>query len=118
MASEHRYALKLIGIAAAAPAAVIIACATDITPVRPRARGGVRVCTPPPGRWGGGGHAARLAPTPRDANRAPLAGGTVPWRSATRAVATVRNSGLVCGGPPGAATITATSEGTSGTSSV
>src|SRR2546430_7673346 len=35
MASEHRYALKLIGIAAAAAAAVIIACETDISPVGP-----------------------------------------------------------------------------------
>src|SRR5438477_446272 len=35
MASEHRYALKLIGIAAAAAAAVIIACETDIPPVGP-----------------------------------------------------------------------------------
>src|SRR2546430_14478969 len=33
--SEHRYALKLIGIAAAAAAAVIIACETDTPPVGP-----------------------------------------------------------------------------------
>src|SRR5438309_395360 len=35
MAPEHRYALKLIGIAAAAAAAVFIACETDISPVGP-----------------------------------------------------------------------------------
>src|SRR5213593_940285 len=35
MASEPRYALRLIGIAAAAAAAVIIACETDIPPVGP-----------------------------------------------------------------------------------
>src|SRR5207302_1337428 len=46
------------------------------------------------------------------------AGQTVTWSSSTTGVATVSNSGIVCGVTPGTATITATSEGKSGTSSV
>src|SRR5206468_10532504 len=45
-------------------------------------------------------------------------GRTVTWSSSNTAVATVSNSGLVSGVTPGTATITATSEGKSGTSSV
>src|SRR5204863_2229462 len=55
---------------------------------------------------------------PKDANGAPLSGRTVTWSSSNTAVATVSNSGLVSGVTPGTATITATSEGKSGTSSV
>src|SRR5439155_19288949 len=43
---------------------------------------------------------------------------TVAWSSSDATVATVSYSGLVCGVTPGTATITATSEGKSGTSAV
>src|SRR5205814_151323 len=64
------------------------------------------------------GQTVQLAATPKDANGAPLSGRTVTWSSSNTAVATVSNSGLVSGVTAGSATITATSEGKSGTSSV
>src|SRR5437867_11914050 len=210
MASEHRYALKLIGIAAAAAGAVIVACETDIPPVAPvdsvsqlvvfphtvtlqpgevqafmavdyteagdsaqinvtwsvtggnlvdtSSAGGRRygdyegtscggfkiaatshpgeksdtasvavVCPPPavasvdvtpPSASVQAGQTVQLTATPKDANGAPLSGRTVTWSSSNTTVATVSNSGLVSGVTPGTATITATSEGKSGTSSI
>ena len=47
-----------------------------------------------------------------------LSGRTVTWTSSNTSVATVSTSGLVSGLTPGSATITATSEGKSGTASV
>src|SRR5207247_4474848 len=64
------------------------------------------------------GQTVQLTATPRDAGGTPLSGRTVTWSSSTPAVATVSSSGLVSGVTPGSATITATSEGKSGTSSV
>jgi len=64
------------------------------------------------------GQTVQLTATPRDAGGTPLSGRTVTWSSSNTAVATVSNSGLVSGVTPGTATITATSEGKSGTSSV
>src|SRR6059036_3297003 len=64
------------------------------------------------------GQTVQLTATPKDANGAPLSGRTVTWSSSNTAVATVSNSGLVSGVTPGTATITATSEGKSGTSSI
>ena len=210
MASEPRYALKLIGITAAAAAAVIIACETDIPPVGPvdsvsqlvvsphtvtlqpgevqafmavgftaagdTARinvtwsvtggslvdtssaggrhygdyegtscGGFKVaatshpgeksdtasvavvCPPPavasvdvtpPSASVQAGQTVQLTATPKDAGGTPLSGRTVTWSSSNTAVAAVSNSGLVSGVTPGTATITATSEGKSGTSSI
>src|SRR5437660_3714475 len=210
MASEHRYALKLIGIAAAAAAAVIIACETDISPVGPvdsvsqlvvsphtvtlqpgeaqafmavgftaagdtaqinvtwsvtggslvdtssaggrhygdyegTSCGGFKVaatshpgeksdtasvavvCPPPavasvdvtpPSASMQADQTVQLTATPKDANGAPLSGRTVTWSSSNTAVATVSNGGLVSGVTPGTATITATSEGKSGTSTI
>src|SRR5207247_600814 len=60
----------------------------------------------------------QLTGTPKDANGAPLSGRTVTWSTSNTSVATVSNSGLVSGVTPGSATITATSEGKSGTSSI
>src|SRR5437773_589908 len=105
MASEPRYALKLIGITAAAAAAVIVACETDIPPVAPVDSVSQLVVSP---------HTV----TPKDAGGTPLSGRTVTWSSSNTTVATVSNSGLVSGVTPGTATITATSEGKSGTSSI
>jgi uncharacterized protein YjdB len=59
-----------------------------------------------------------LTATLRDANNNVLTGRTVSWTSDAPSVATVNGSGVVSGVTPGSATITATSEGKSGTSSV
>src|SRR5213079_104922 len=64
------------------------------------------------------GQTVQLTATPKDANGAPLSGRTVTWSSSNPAVATVSNGGLVSGVTPRSATITATSEGKSGTSSI
>src|SRR5207253_166333 len=64
------------------------------------------------------GQTVQLTATPRDAVGNPLSGRTVTWSTSNTAVATVNSSGLVSGVTPGTATITAASEGKSGTSSV
>src|SRR5438093_2886276 len=64
------------------------------------------------------GQTVQLAATPRDANGNPLSGRPVSWASSNTAVATVSGSGLVTGVTAGAATITATSEGQSGTATI
>src|SRR5207244_7837774 len=48
----------------------------------------------------------------------PLSGRTVTWSSSNTAVATVSTSGLVSGVAPGSITISATSEGKSGTAAI
>src|SRR5207253_369819 len=64
------------------------------------------------------GQTVQLTATPKDANGTALSGRAVSWSSSNTSVATVSSSGLVAGGTPGSATITATSEGKSGTSSI
>src|SRR3989441_418547 len=64
------------------------------------------------------GGTVQLTATPKDANGNPLNGRVVAWTSSNSAVATVSASGLVTGVAIGSTTITATSEGQSGTSSV
>src|SRR5213082_2082750 len=64
------------------------------------------------------GATVQLTATPKDANGNPLSGRVVTWSSNNTAVATVNGSGLVTGVAAGSATITATSEGKSGTSAV
>ena len=64
------------------------------------------------------GSTVQLTAIPRDANGNALVGRTVTWSSNTTAAATVNGSGLVTGVAAGSATITATSEGQSGTSAV
>ena len=66
----------------------------------------------------GVGATAQLTATPRDANGAFLAGRSVTWASSNTAVATVNTTGLVTGVAEGQATITATSEGRSGTAAL
>src|SRR6185295_9443501 len=58
------------------------------------------------------------AATPRDANGNPLTGRTITWASSPSSIAGVNGSGLVTGVAVGSATITATSEGKSGTSAL
>jgi M6 family metalloprotease-like protein len=64
------------------------------------------------------GAAAALAATARDSAGGALTGRTVTWSSATPAVATISTSGVVTGVAVGSATITATSEGRSGSAQV
>src|SRR6266566_2823478 len=64
------------------------------------------------------GQAVQLTATPKDASGNPLTGRTVTWTSSNTSVATVNSSGLVSCVVAGSATITATSEGQSGTSAV
>jgi Bacterial Ig-like domain (group 2) len=60
----------------------------------------------------------QLTATPQDANGSPLSGRTVSWSSDTPGTASVDSTGLVTGVAAGSATVTATSEGKDGTSSV
>jgi uncharacterized protein YjdB len=64
------------------------------------------------------GQTVQLTATPRDASGSALAGRVVTWGSSNTAVATVNGNGLVSGVTVGSATITATSEGKSGTAAV
>jgi uncharacterized protein YjdB len=64
------------------------------------------------------GQKLQLTATPRDSAGAPLTAGPVTWVSSNPGAATVSSSGLVAGVAPGAATITATVEGTSGTAAI
>jgi len=64
------------------------------------------------------GQTQQLTATPKDASGNALSGRMVTWASGNTAVATVSGSGLVSGVAAGSATITATSEGKSGSASV
>ena len=60
----------------------------------------------------------QLTATPKDAGGNPLSGRAITWTTNNSGVATVSTSGLVSGKAAGAATITATSEGKSGTAAI
>jgi len=60
----------------------------------------------------------QLTATPKDANGNPLTGRAISWSSSDNTIGTVNGSGLVTGVAAGSVTITATSEGKSGTASV
>src|SRR5207249_11887369 len=64
------------------------------------------------------GATVQLTTTLKDAAGNVLSGRSVTWASGTPAVATESSTGLVTGVAAGAATITATSEGQSGTAAV
>src|SRR5882724_4559724 len=64
------------------------------------------------------GQTVQLTATPKDANGNALSGRTVTWSSNNTSVGTVNPSGLVTGVVAGSTTITATSEGQSGTAAV
>jgi len=64
------------------------------------------------------GGTVQLTATPKSANGTPLEGRGVTWASSNTAVATVDATGLVTGVGQGTATISATSEGKTGTASV
>ena len=63
----------------------------------------------------GAGSTQQFSVVTRDASGAALSGRTVSWSSSSNAIATVTNGGLATGVGEGTATITATSEGVSGT---
>ena len=65
-----------------------------------------------------GGQTVQLTATPKDASGNALSGRTITWASSNTSVATVSSSGLVRGVVTGSATITATSEGKSGTATL
>ncbi|PYP55613.1 MAG: hypothetical protein DMD44_14600 [Gemmatimonadetes bacterium] len=64
------------------------------------------------------GQTVQLTATPKDANGNPLSGRTVTWSSNNTSVAVADVNGKVTGVAPGSATITATSEGQSGTAAI
>ncbi len=64
------------------------------------------------------GQTVQLTATTKDANGNTLTGRTITWSSGNTSVATVSGSGLVTGVAAGSATITATSEGKSGSSAI
>jgi parallel beta-helix repeat protein len=64
------------------------------------------------------GKTLQLTATPRDASGNPLSGRTVAWASSAEGVATVSSSGLVTGVSVGTVTITASSEGKTGSATV
>ncbi len=64
------------------------------------------------------GQTAQLTATPKDANGNPLTGRAISWATSKAALATVSGSGLVTGVAAGSVTITATSEGQTGTSAI
>jgi len=64
------------------------------------------------------GSTIQLSATPKDANGVALTGRPVTWSTNAPAIATVDANGLVTGKVPGTASITATSEGKGGSSTV
>jgi len=64
------------------------------------------------------GQTAQLTATPKQASGAPLGGRVVTWSTSDSTVARVSASGLVTGRAAGSATVTATSEGKTGTSAI
>ena len=64
------------------------------------------------------GATLQLVATPRDASGAALTGHSVSWTTNAASVATVSTTGMVTAVAPGAATITATSDGIAGTTAV
>ena len=64
------------------------------------------------------GQTLQLTAVPKDANGNALTGRTVTWASAAPSVATVSGSGLVTGVAAGSASITATSEGRTGSAAI
>src|SRR3989442_6004322 len=60
------------------------------------------------------GLTVQLVATPKDANGTPLTGRVITWATSNALIAGITGSGLVTGVAAGAATLTATSEGQSG----
>ncbi len=117
MAFSHRHPLRVIALAALTVAAAIGACERATTPIGPPASV-ASVDVTPATTTVPAGQTVQLSAKPKDVNGTFLSGRTVTWTSSNTSVATVSLTGLVAGAVAGSATITATSEGKSGTSSV
>ncbi|WP_284352167.1 beta strand repeat-containing protein [Roseisolibacter agri] len=76
------------------------------------------VLVTPPSASVAAGATVQLSTTVRDANGNALTGRTITWSTSNPAIASVSTSGVVTGVAAGAATITATSEGRSGTAAI
>jgi uncharacterized protein YjdB len=64
------------------------------------------------------GQTTQLTATPMDSDGNRLSGRTISWSSSSSQIASVTSSGLVTAAAPGSATITATSEGKRGSSTI
>src|SRR5437879_96521 len=117
MAFPHRHPLRVIAFAALTVAAAVGACERATTPIGPPAAV-ASVDVTPATATAQAGQSVQLSATPKDVNGLPLSGRTVTWASSNTSVATVSNAGLASAVTAGSTTITATSEGTSGTSSI
>ena len=94
--------------------AFVIACGGDSS--GPPAVASVDVSAPGSDLQVGG--TLQLTASTRDAKGNSLTGRTITWTSASSAIASVSNSGVVTGVAVGSAVITATSEGKSGSQTV
>src|SRR3989449_908797 len=109
----HRLAISatlVLGVA------LVLECTNEPGPFAPAPVASVTVAPPTPTVGVGG--TVQLTATTKDASGNVLAGRVVTWESSNTAVGTVSPTGLVTGVAQGQATITATSEGQSGTTSL
>src|SRR2546426_265740 len=109
----HRLAISatlVLGVA------LVLECTNEPGPFAPAPVASVTVAPPTP--TVGVGETVQLTATTKDANGNVLAGRVVTWASSNTAVATVSPTGLVTGVAEGQSTITATSEGQSGTAAL
>ncbi len=109
---RHR-GITLIFIATAVTA---IACGGDDSPTGTAAVTSVSVTAPNSNLFVGS--TTQLSATAKDASGNAISGATVNWTSSSDAIATVSPTGLVTGVSPGNATITATSNGKTGTTTL
>lgn len=106
--------LKHVAVCAASVA--VSSCLAQ--PVAPDQPGGVIVAVSPPIATVTEGQSVQLTATPQDPSGNPLSGRVVTWTTSDAAVATVSGSGLVNARAAGVATITAISDGRSGSALV
>ena len=99
--------------------ALVIACSaggTSVVQVENPQVAAVSVSLPSPSLVAG--QTGRATAVARDANGAPLSNRPISWSSAPASIATIDATGMIAALAPGAATITATSEGKSGSQSL
>ncbi len=123
MAFKHKLVHQLAPLGGTIAAALLLAaCGKEVVPVTaPQGPDPVPVASvtvSPATASVTVGQTVQLTATPRDAAGNPLSGRAVAWVSSATRVATVSGSGLVAGVAAGTATITASSEGQSGTAAV
>src|SRR6266542_5257440 len=108
------------GLAGATIVATIAlaSCRVTESPIPDLTRPVAAVDVAPPSATVPAGQTVQLTATPKDSSGNPLAGRAVTWASGSTSIATVNASGLVTGVAAGSATITATSEGKSGSAAI